>query len=84
MRVLPDDVSTRWNSTFELIQEVLIQKKALKKYAQKKDGFPELTDQDLALCKELVHILSPFEEETKRVRKRVFKPLIKTMCLAFK
>nr|XP_053615039.1 zinc finger BED domain-containing protein 4-like [Plodia interpunctella] len=62
---LVQDISTRWNSTFYLIERLLEQKRAISLYVADHDTFVNLTAQQWSLMEQCINLLKPFEEITK-------------------
>ena len=61
------DVQTRWNSTYYMVQRMLEQKKAVVSYASEHDLPATLTKHQWGLLEKMVAILAPFEEITKHI-----------------
>jgi len=64
---LVQDVSTRWNSTFYMIQSLIEQKRALGIYVSEKELPDNLTAHQWALLEKIVTVLGPFEELTRKI-----------------
>lgn len=64
---LQQDVKTRWNSTFYMIQSMLEQKRALSAFAADHELPATLTANQWALLEKTVIVLSPFEELTRAI-----------------
>ena len=64
---LQQDVPTRWNSTFYMLQSLLEQKRALGLYATEHELPAVLTTNQWGLIENLLSILEPFEELTKTI-----------------
>ncbi|KAM4795879.1 zinc finger BED domain-containing protein 4-like [Rhinophrynus dorsalis] len=64
---LQQDVPTRWNSTFYMLQSFLEQKRALGLYASEYELPATLTPNQWSLMEKTLNILSPFEELTRQV-----------------
>ena len=62
---LVQDISTRWNSTFYLIERLLEQKRAISLYVADHDTLVNLTAQQWSLMEQCINLLKPFEEITK-------------------
>ncbi|XP_069963284.1 zinc finger BED domain-containing protein 4-like [Bactrocera oleae] len=62
---LVQDVSTRWNSTFYMIERLLEQKRAISLYVADHDTLINLTAQQWNLMEQCINLLKPFEEITK-------------------
>lgn len=69
MHKLIQDVATRWNSTYYMLERNLEQRKALATYAVD-NTLPTLSTYQWGLVEKIVHLLSPFEEITKNATKR--------------
>ena len=67
---LLQDVPTRWNSKFYLLQRLLQQKRAIVQFASDYSSIPQLTANQWNLAEKLVAILSPFEAATKECSKK--------------
>ncbi|KAI7814064.1 putative zinc finger BED domain-containing protein 4-like [Triplophysa rosa] len=64
---LQQDVKTRWNSTFYMIQSMLEQKRALSAFAADHELPATLTANQWGLLEKTVIVLSPFEELTRAI-----------------
>jgi len=64
---LQQDVQTRWNSTFYMIQSLIEQKWALGIYVSEKELPDNLTAHQWALLEKIVTVLGPFEELTRKI-----------------
>ncbi|XP_072569011.1 zinc finger BED domain-containing protein 4-like [Paramormyrops kingsleyae] len=65
---LQQDVKTRWNSTYIMVQSLLEQKRALCAYIADHDDLPStLTANQWALMEKTSIVLAPFEELTRKV-----------------
>lgn len=64
---LKQDVKTRWNSTYFMIESLLEQKRALSAYAADHDLPTTLTANQWSLLKKTKTCLEPFEEFTRKV-----------------
>ncbi|XP_026087257.1 zinc finger BED domain-containing protein 4-like [Carassius auratus] len=64
---LQQDVQTRWNSTFYMIQSLLEQKRALGVFVSEHELPDNLTAHQWALLEKVVTVLGPFEELTRKV-----------------
>lgn len=62
---LVQDISTRWNSTFYLLERLLEQKRAIGVYSQEAD-IKCLTANQWNLAETVIHNLKPLEELTKQ------------------
>ena len=62
---LVQDINTRWNSTFYMIERLLEQKRALSLYIADHDKLTNLTHQQWCLMEQCIKLLKPFEEITK-------------------
>ena len=62
---LIQDIRTRWNSTFYMLERLLEQKKAIGLYSQDHD-ISVLTSNQWTVVEKLVQLLRPFEEETRK------------------
>ena len=61
------DVQTRWNSTFYMVQRLIEQKKAVIAYSAEHDLPAVLTKHQWELMDKLVALLEPFEEITRQI-----------------
>ncbi|XP_050959034.1 zinc finger BED domain-containing protein 4 [Labeo rohita] len=64
---LQQDVQTRWNSTYYMLQSLIEQKRVLGVYVSEHELPDCLTAHQWALMEKTVAILAPFEELTKKV-----------------
>ena len=64
---LQQDVQTRWNSTFYMIQSLVEQKRALGIYASEYDLPDNFITSQWTLLEKTASVLGPFEELTRRV-----------------
>jgi len=65
---LLQDVSTRWNSTFYMLERFVELETSIRGTLGLLDNSPKgLTSDEWRVIKELIHILRPFEEATKAV-----------------
>lgn len=64
---LQQDVSTRWNSTFYMLQSLLEQKRALGAYGADYDLPATFTANQWGLMENMISLLEPFEELTKEI-----------------
>lgn len=64
---LQQDVSTRWNSTFYMMESLLEQKRALATYAADYDLPATLSAHQWQLIENFLTLLSPFEQLTREV-----------------
>ena len=65
---LQQDVKTRWNSTFYMIESILEQKRAISAYVADHDDLPgTLTFYQWTLLEKTKLVLGPFEEMTKKI-----------------
>lgn len=64
---LQQDVSTRWNSTFYMMESLLEQKRALATYAADYDLPATLSAHQWQLIENFITLLSPFEQLTREV-----------------
>ncbi|KAF2902210.1 hypothetical protein ILUMI_03986 [Ignelater luminosus] len=62
---LVQDISTRWNSTFYMIERLLEQKRVISLYVADHDTLINLTAQQWSLMEQYINLLKPFEEITK-------------------
>lgn len=62
---LVQDVSTRWNSTFYLMERLLEQKRAVSLYITDHETLNNLTHAQWELMAQCIKLLKPFEEITK-------------------
>jgi len=60
------DMQTRWNSTYYMVQHMLEQKKCVR-YASEHDLQATLTKRQWGLLEKMVALLAPFEEITKHI-----------------
>lgn len=65
------DVPTRWNSSYLMIDRLVRIKRALQLYCIESPDLPNLTNNDWILCSSLLHILKPFFELTKEMSSEV-------------
>lgn len=66
---LVQDVPTRWNSSFAMLQSLLEQKQVLGAYAAEHD-IPTLNVQQWTLVNNIIDTLGPFDDVTKEVSDR--------------
>uniref|UniRef100_A0A8C5PW74 BED-type domain-containing protein n=1 Tax=Leptobrachium leishanense TaxID=445787 RepID=A0A8C5PW74_9ANUR len=64
---LQQDVQTRWNSTFYMLQSLIEQKRAIGVYSSENELPATLTANQWNLMEKTVNILAPFEELTRQV-----------------
>ncbi|RXN29633.1 centrosomal protein of 112 kDa [Labeo rohita] len=64
---LQQDVATRWNSTFYMVESLLEQKRTISAYGADHDLPATLTANQWALLEKAVTVLAPFEEVTKQI-----------------
>ncbi|XP_057192592.1 zinc finger BED domain-containing protein 4-like [Triplophysa rosa] len=64
---LQQDVVTRWNSTFYMVERILEQKRPISAYGADHDLPATLTANQWALLEKTVTVLAPFEELTKQI-----------------
>ncbi|KAI2649262.1 Zinc finger BED domain-containing protein 4 [Labeo rohita] len=64
---LQQDVATRWNSTFYMVESLLAQKRTISAYGADHDLPATLTANQWALLEKAVTVLAPFEEVTKQI-----------------
>jgi len=62
---LVQDVSTRWNSTYYLMERLLEQKRAVSLYITEHESLNNLTPSQWELMEQCIKLLKPFEEITK-------------------
>ena len=62
---LVQDVQTRWNSTFYMLERLVEQKRAIAIYCQDNDGVKNLTPNEWNLMERVLLTSRPFEQETK-------------------
>lgn len=62
---LVQDVSTRWNSTYYLMERLLEQKRAVSLYITDHETLNNLTHAQWELMEQCIKLLKPFEEITK-------------------
>nr|XP_047142890.1 zinc finger BED domain-containing protein 4-like [Hydra vulgaris] len=67
---MKQDVPTRWNSSFEMLQRTFEQKVPLATYAAEYDEIKLSTNYQWGIVEKLVHILAPFENLTKKCGRR--------------
>ncbi|XP_067303799.1 zinc finger BED domain-containing protein 4-like [Pseudorasbora parva] len=67
LKRLQQDVQTRWNSTYYMLQSLIEQKRVLGVYVSEHELPNYLTAHQWALMEKTVAILAPFEELTKKV-----------------
>nr|XP_047145594.1 zinc finger BED domain-containing protein 4-like [Hydra vulgaris] len=67
---MKQDVPTRWNSSFEMLQRTFEQKVPLATYAAEYDEIKLPTNYQWGIVEKLVHILAPFENLTKKCGRR--------------
>ena len=65
---LQQDVQTRWNSTFYMIESILEQKRAISSYVADHGDLPAtLEAYQWALLEKTKIVLAPFEEVTRKI-----------------
>ncbi len=64
---LQQDVQTRWNSTFYMVQSLIEQKRAIGVYVSENELPATLTSNQWNLLEKMVNVLAPFEEMTCQV-----------------
>jgi len=64
---LVQDVPTRWNSIFNMLQRLLEQRRAVTLYCAEKGAATNLDPEQWAIIETLVQLLMPFEEITRDV-----------------
>lgn len=64
---LLQDVATRWNSSFYMIQSMLELRRAISSYGTEHELPSTLTANEWALLEKVAHVLEPFEEVTKKI-----------------
>lgn len=62
---LVQDINTRWNSTFYMVERLLEQKRVISLYVSENDTLTNLTTRQWCLMEQCVQLLKPFEEITK-------------------
>ena len=62
---LVQDVATRWNSTFYMLERLIEQKRAIAIYCQDNEGVKNLKAKEWNLMERVITTLRPFEQETK-------------------
>ena len=67
---MKQDVPTRWNSSFEMLQRTFEQKVPLATYAAEFDEIKLPTNYQWGIVEKLVYILAPFENLTKKCGRR--------------
>lgn len=85
-RKLIQDVQTRWNSTFYMLERLNEQKSAISLYAAEYGDINSLTGNQWILLEKLLNLLQPFEAITKEVSSTkcsisVAIPMVKTLQL---
>lgn len=65
VKKLIQDVETRWNSSYYMLERLLEQKRAINLYIADNAGLTDLTFSQWELVNNLVTLLKPFEEITK-------------------
>nr|XP_020456691.1 zinc finger BED domain-containing protein 4-like [Monopterus albus] len=78
---LQQDVRTRWNSTYYMIQSLLAQKRVLCAYAAEYDLPATLTANQWGLLEKTVTALAPFEELTMEVSSASASDVILIVCV---
>ena len=63
---LIQDVTTRWNSTFYMLERLVEQRRAIGMYASDHYGITSLSIYQWQLTENILRLLQPFEEVTKR------------------
>ncbi|XP_039619094.1 zinc finger BED domain-containing protein 4-like [Polypterus senegalus] len=66
-KMLQQDVSTRWNSTFYMLQSLLEQKRAFGAYASDFELPATLTPNQWGLIEKIITLLAPFKKLTKEI-----------------
>lgn len=61
------ECTTRWNSTFYMLERILQVKESLCLYASTNNKIPQLTSEEWMLIEKLISLLKPFEEITKEL-----------------
>jgi hypothetical protein len=64
---LVQDVSTRWNSTFYMLQRLLEQRLPISVFCSESEAVSNLTPVQWTLLEGVVHLLRPFEEITRNM-----------------
>lgn len=64
---LQQDVQTRWNSTFYMLQSLIEQKRAIGVYVSEHELPATITANQWNLMEKMINILAPFEELTRHV-----------------
>lgn len=59
--------TTRWNSTFYMLERILQVKESLCLYASTNNKIPQLTSEEWTIMEKLIGLLRPFEEITKEL-----------------
>jgi zinc finger BED domain-containing protein 4 len=62
---LVQDVQTRWNSTFDMLQRLIQQRKPVTLYCAENESITNLTSQQWILAENVMTVLDPFERLTK-------------------
>jgi hypothetical protein len=70
------DVVTRWNSTFYMLERLVEQKKALLEYSADNSDIPDLKKDQWALIEKVVGLLRPMEQVTREVIFYIFHSFI--------
>ncbi|XP_052393278.1 zinc finger BED domain-containing protein 4-like [Carassius gibelio] len=64
---LHQDVATRWNSTYYMLESLLEQKRSISAYGADHDLPVTLTSYQWALLEKIIIVLAPFEELTRQI-----------------
>ncbi|KAG7479494.1 zinc finger BED domain-containing protein 4-like [Solea senegalensis] len=64
---LHQDVATRWNSTYHMVESLLEQKRSISAYGADHDLPVTLTANQWALLEKTITVLAPFEELTRQI-----------------
>lgn len=67
VKKLIQDVATRWNSTYYMLESLSDQSRVLQLYALEQRAFTTLTVDQWELLEKVLEVLQPFEEITKEV-----------------
>ncbi|GBP35152.1 Transposable element Hobo transposase [Eumeta japonica] len=62
---ISQECTTRWNSTFYMLERILQVKESLCLYAPTNNKIPQLTSEEWMLIDKVITLLRPFEEVTK-------------------
>ena len=65
--LLVQDVPTRWNSAYLMVERVVKLKRAIQLYLSDHDNLPTITANEWQICERFLHILKPFFDLTKEM-----------------